>query len=65
MFYIYEDMNESTLLRVSSTNKAKEAWDILQTSYQGMNKVEISKLQILTRDFCKSIWHIVSRLRLH
>jgi hypothetical protein len=43
-------MHEIILLRVSSTKKAKE-WDILQTSYQGMDKVKTSKLQILRRDF--------------
>jgi len=31
--------------------KVKEAWDILQTSYQCMDKFKISKLQILRRDF--------------
>ena len=51
MFYIYQAMHESTLPRVSSTKKAKEAWDILQTSYQGMDKVKSSKLQILRRYF--------------
>jgi ubiquinone/menaquinone biosynthesis C-methylase UbiE len=51
MFYIHQSMHESILPRVASTKKAKEAWDILQTSYQGMDKVKTSKLQILRRYF--------------
>ena len=51
LFYIHLAMHESILLRVASTKQAKEAWDILQTSYQGMEKVKNSKLQILRRDF--------------
>jgi hypothetical protein len=47
MFYIHQAMHESILPRVKSTKQDKEAWDILQTSYQGMDKVKISKLQIL------------------
>jgi hypothetical protein len=51
MFYIHQAIHESTLLRFASLKQAKEAWDILQTSYQGMDKVKTSKLQILRRDF--------------
>jgi hypothetical protein len=51
IFYIHQAMDERIVPRVASTKKDKEAWDILQTSYQGMRKVNISKLQILRRDF--------------
>jgi hypothetical protein len=51
LFYIHQAMHESILLRVASSNQAKEAWDILQTSYQGMDKVKTAKLQILRRYF--------------
>jgi hypothetical protein len=51
MFYIHQAMHETILPRVASTKKYKEAWDILQNSYQGMDKVKTSKLQILRRDF--------------
>ena len=44
-------MHESILLRVSSTNQAKEAWDTLQNCYQGMDKVKTAKLHILRRYF--------------
>jgi hypothetical protein len=48
LFYIHQVMHEYILPRVAS---AKEAWDTLQTSYQGMVKVKTAKLQILRRDF--------------
>jgi hypothetical protein len=51
MFYIHQAMHETILPRVASTKKAKEAWNILQNSYQGMDKFKTSKLQILRRDF--------------
>jgi hypothetical protein len=44
-------MYDSILPRVASTKKYKEAWDILQSSYQGMDKVKTAKLQILRRYF--------------
>ena len=51
MFCIHQAMHESILPRFSSVEKSKEACDILQTSYKGMDKVNTSKLQILRRDF--------------
>ena len=51
LFYIHQAMHERILPRVASTKKDKEAWDTLQTSYQGMDKVKTTKLQILRRDF--------------
>ena len=50
-FYIHQAMHESILPRVSSTKQAKEAWDILKTFYEGMDKVKTIKMQILFRDF--------------
>ena len=44
-------MHESILPRIVANNNAKEAWDTLETSYQGLDKVMTSKLQILRRDF--------------
>ena len=51
MFYIHQAMHESILPRVAATIIAKQAWDTLETSYQGLDKVKTSKLQILRRDF--------------
>ena len=51
LFYIHQSMHESILPRFLSTKQAKEAWDILKTSYQGMEKVKNTKLHILRRYF--------------
>ena len=54
LFYIHQAMHESILPRVPKTNTTKttnEAWDTLETSYQGFDKVNTSKLQILRRYF--------------
>ena len=44
-------MHESILPRVATTVNAKKAWDTLETTYQGFDKVRTSKLQILRRYF--------------
>jgi hypothetical protein len=51
LFYIHQAMHESILPRDSLEKKDKEAWDILQPSYQGMDKLKASRLQILRRYF--------------
>ena len=51
MFYIYQAMHESILPRVVVAITAKQAWDTLETAYQGLDKVKTSKLHILRRDF--------------
>ena len=44
-------MHESILPRVAAKTNAKQAWDTLETAYQGLEKVRTSKLQILRIDF--------------
>ena len=44
LFYIHQAMHESILPRVSSKTNAKQAWDTLETAYQGLDKVRTSKL---------------------
>ena len=51
LFYIHQAMHESILPRVATKTNAKQAWDTLETAYQGLDKVRTSKLQILRRDF--------------
>jgi hypothetical protein len=51
LFYIHQAMHESILPRVAPAKQSKEAWDILQMSYKGMDKVNSAKLQIVRRDF--------------
>ena len=50
LFYIRQAMHESILPIVAAKTNAKQAWDTLETTYQGLDKVRTSKLQILRRD---------------
>ena len=51
LLYIHQAVHESILPRVAVTIIAKKAWDTLETSYQGFDKVKTYKLQILRRYF--------------
>ena len=51
LFFIHQAMHESILPRIAAKINAKEAWDTLETAYQGLDKVKTSKLQILRKDF--------------
>ena len=51
MFYIHQAMHESILPRIAASTNAKQAWDALETAYQGLTKVKTSKLQILRKYF--------------
>ena len=44
LFYIHQAMHESILPKVTATINAKQAWDTLETAYQGLDKVNTSKL---------------------
>ena len=51
LFYILQAVHESIFPRVPVAIKSKETWDTLQKTYQVMEKVKTSKLQMLRRDF--------------
>ena len=51
LFYIHKVMHKNRPLRVEIVQQYKDAWDTLKTSYQGIAKVKIAKLQILRRYF--------------
>ncbi|WOH12137.1 hypothetical protein DCAR_0831636 [Daucus carota subsp. sativus] len=51
LFFIQQAMHETIFSRIASATKAKEAWDILKTEFQGSAKVIEVKIQILSRDF--------------
>ena len=51
LFFIHQAMHESILPRIAASTNAKQAWDALETAYQGLTKVKTSKLQILRKDF--------------
>ena len=48
---IHQAMHESILPIVATTKTTKEAWDTLETTYQGLDKVKTSKLKMLRIDF--------------
>eukprot|EP00253_Pinus_taeda_P009659 PITA_09659 len=51
LFFLFQSVHESIFPRIAAATKSKEAWDILKTAYQGMEKVKTAKLQMLRRDF--------------
>ena len=44
LFYIHQAMHESILPRVAASITTKQAWDTLETTYQGLDKVRNSNL---------------------
>ena len=44
-------MDDSIFPRIASITKSKDAWDILETVYQGLSKVKVAKLQTLRKFF--------------
>ena len=51
LFFLFQSVHESVFPRIAAATKSKEAWDILKTAYQGMEKVKTAKLQMLRKDF--------------
>ena len=48
---IGQALDDSVVGRIKPATIAKQAWDILETAYQGTSKVKIAKLQALRREF--------------
>jgi len=48
---LYSAVNNEEFKKISSTKRAKEAWKILQNTYEGTKAVKDSKLQRLTTSF--------------
>ena len=48
---IHQDLNDALLQRVISATTAKQAWDILQNTYQGVDKVKKVRLRTLRGEF--------------
>ena len=51
LFYLYQVVHESVFPRIAAAKRFKDAWDTLQTTYQGMEKVKTTKLQLVRRYF--------------
>eukprot|EP00253_Pinus_taeda_P022088 PITA_22088 len=39
LFFLFQSVHESVFPRIAAATKSKEAWDILKTAYQGMEKI--------------------------
>lgn len=44
-------MTETIFSKIAATNYAKEAWDILEKNFKGIDKVRVVKLQMIRREF--------------
>ena len=51
LFFIQQTMEEAIFPKIVATTNSKQAWDNLQSTYQGTRKVKTSKLQKFKRDF--------------
>ena len=47
----YNEVSTEEFRRISICKTAKEAWEVLETVYEGTDKVKQSKLQRLTKEF--------------
>ena len=59
---LFSAVTNEELKKISSIETAKEAWTILQTTYEGTKAVKDSKLQRLTTSFEELRWRKMSHL---
>ena len=58
---LFNAVTNEEFKKISSTETAKEAWTILQTTYEGTKAVKDSKFQSLLQTLKKSRWRRMSR----
>ncbi|XP_074373462.1 uncharacterized protein LOC141713786 [Apium graveolens] len=70
LYTIIQGVDESTFEKISNAKTAKEAWEILQKSFQGVEKVKKVRLQVLRGEFenlkmknSENIGEFVTRLK--
>ncbi|XP_074374029.1 uncharacterized protein LOC141714407 [Apium graveolens] len=51
LYTIIQGVDESTFEKISNAKTAKDTWEILQKSFQGVEKVKKVRLQVLRREF--------------
>ena len=51
LFLIYQALDDDCFEKISDTTSAKQAWEKLQTSYKGEEKVKKVRLQTLRGEF--------------
>ena len=59
---LFSAITNEEFKKISSTDNAKEAWTILQNTYEGTKDVKNSKLQRLTTSFEEIGWIRMSHL---
>ncbi|XP_074369148.1 uncharacterized protein LOC141710363 [Apium graveolens] len=70
LYTIIQGVDESTIEKISNAKMAKDAWEILQISFQGVEKVKKVRLQVLCGEFknlkmknSENIGELVTRLK--
>ncbi|KAL8098673.1 hypothetical protein AgCh_031438 [Apium graveolens] len=70
LFLIIQGVDESTFEKISEAKTSKKAWEILQKSFQGVEKVKKVRLQVLRGEFenlkmksSKNIGEFVTRFK--
>ncbi|XP_074326944.1 uncharacterized protein LOC141664885 [Apium graveolens] len=70
LYIIIQGVDESTFEKISDAKMAKDAWEILQKSFQGVEKVKKVRLQVLHGEFenlkmktSENIGEFVTRLK--
>ncbi|XP_074337616.1 uncharacterized protein LOC141674811 [Apium graveolens] len=70
LYTIIQGVDESTFEKISNAKTAKDAWEILQKSFQGVEKVKKVRLQVLRGEFenlkmksSENIGEFVTRLK--
>ncbi|CAH9104519.1 unnamed protein product, partial [Cuscuta europaea] len=51
LFYIHQCVDEKNFEKIATASSAKEAWDILESSYAGISKLKAVRLQMLRRQY--------------
>ncbi|XP_074337043.1 uncharacterized protein LOC141674220 [Apium graveolens] len=71
LFLIIQGVDESTFEKISEAKTSKQAWEILQKSFQGVEKVKKVRLQVLYGEFenlniksSENIGEFVTRLKM-
>ena len=50
LFFIQQVVHDSIFFRLVAIEKSKEAWGVLQQTYEGINKLKVIKLQYHRRE---------------